>query len=71
MAVRITVTYEGVERILEFDTNLLAIGRPGDTEKPDADLSPDRLASRQQAVLEVKKGVFWLIDLGSRIVSRS
>jgi adenylate cyclase len=66
MAVRITVTYEGVERILEFDTNRIAIGRPSETEKPDADLSPDSHVSRQHAVLEVKNGEFWLTDLGSR-----
>ena len=66
MAVRITVNYEGVERILEFDASRIAIGRPSDTEKPDADLSPDNQVSRQHAVLEVKNGVFWLTDSGSR-----
>ena len=66
MTVRITATYEGVERILEFDASRIAIGRPSDTEKPDADLSPDNQVSRQHAVLEVKNGVFWLTDLGSR-----
>jgi adenylate cyclase len=66
MAVRITMTYEGVERIVEFDASRIAIGRPSDTEIPDADLSPDSRVSRQHAVLEVKNGVFWLTDLGSR-----
>ena len=66
MAVRITVNYEGVERILEFDASRVTIGRPGDTEKPDVDLSPDTQVSRQHAVLEVKNGVFWLTDAGSR-----
>ncbi|HZM02749.1 MAG TPA: adenylate/guanylate cyclase domain-containing protein [Candidatus Saccharimonadales bacterium] len=66
MTVRITVTYEGVERILEFDTNRIAIGRPSETEKPDADLSPDSHVSRQHAVLEVRNGEFWLTDLNSR-----
>jgi adenylate cyclase len=66
MSVRITLTYEGVERILEFDVNRIAIGRPGDTEKPDVDLSPDGHVSRQHAFLEVKNGAFWLTDLGSR-----
>ena len=70
MAVRITVNYEGVERILEFDASRVTIGRPGDTEEPDADLSPDTQVSRQHAVLEVKKGVFWLTDAGSRSGTR-
>jgi adenylate cyclase len=60
------MTYEGVERILEFDASRIAIGRPSDTEHPDADLSPDSHVSRQHAVLEVKNGVFWLTDLDSR-----
>jgi class 3 adenylate cyclase len=66
MAVRITMTYEGVERILEFDASRIAIGRPSETDKPDADLSPDSHVSRQHAVLEVKNGAFWLTDAGSR-----
>lgn len=70
MAVRITVNYEGVERILEFDANHIAIGRPGDDEKPDVDLSPDTHVSRQHAVLEVRNGVFWLADGGSRSGTR-
>ena len=70
MAVRITVNYEGVERILEFDASRVTIGRPTDTEKPDADLSPDDHVSRQHAVLEVKNGTFWLTDAGSRSGTR-
>ena len=70
MAVRITVNYEGVERILEFEANRITIGRPGDTEKPDADLTPDDHVSRQHAVLEVKNGTFWLTDAGSRSGTR-
>jgi adenylate cyclase len=66
MAVRITVTYDGVERFLEFDATRITLGRPSDTEKPDADLSPDSHVSRQHAVLVVKDGVFWLSDAGSR-----
>ena len=70
MAVRITVNYEGVERILEFDASRIAIGRPSETEKPDVDLSPDNQVSRQHAILEVKSGVFWLTDAGSRSGTR-
>jgi adenylate cyclase len=66
MAVRITVTYEGVERILEFDASRVAIGRPSETDKPDADLSPDSHVSRQHAVLEIKNSLFFLTDASSR-----
>jgi hypothetical protein len=31
MAVRITVTYDGVERILELDASRITLGRPSDT----------------------------------------
>src|SRR5271156_5655026 len=66
MAVRITVTYDGGERILEFDASRITLGRPGETEKPDADLSPDSHVSRQHAVLLAKDGALWLTDAGSR-----
>jgi adenylate cyclase len=66
MSVRITLTYDGVERILDFDVNRIAIGRPGDREKPDLDLSPDDRVSRQHALIEVRNQALWLTDLGSR-----
>jgi adenylate cyclase len=66
MPLRIGVIYQGVETIHDFDTDRLMIGRPDDPEGSELDLSPDPCVSRQHAIIEVKSGICWLTDIGSR-----
>src|SRR5262245_32960419 len=66
MAVRITLTCQGVEIIRDFTNDEFSIGRPDGVQIPALDLSPDPRVSRQHAVLRVKDGVCWITDLGSR-----
>jgi adenylate cyclase len=66
MFLRITTNYQGTESLREFDADRLLIGRPDGAEKTGLDLSPDACVSRQHAVLQVKDGVCWLADLGSK-----
>jgi adenylate cyclase len=66
MPIQITTSFQGTEAVMVFNSQKVAIGRLSDTDKPDLDLSVDSCVSRQHAVLEVKNGVVWLTDLGSR-----
>jgi len=61
-----TLIYQGATRTVELRATRFALGRPGETDTPDLDLSPDRAVSRQHAVIEVREGVCWLKDLGSQ-----
>ena len=66
MPLQITVSFHEVESVRLFNAQKITIGRPSDTDTPDLDLSDDVSVSRQHAVLELKNGVAWLTDLGSR-----
>ncbi len=66
MPLRITLVYQGAEKVREFAGNRLTVGRPGATDQPDLDLSPDSFVSRQHAVIEFKNGACWVTDTGSR-----
>ena len=66
MPLRITTNYQGTESVREFDVNRLLIGRPDSSETTGLDLSPDACVSRQHAMLQIKGGVGWLTDLGSK-----
>src|SRR5690349_16691054 len=66
MPVRIIVTRKGQETCREFAERKVVIGRPDGKDIPDLDLSPDPCVSRHHAVLEIKDGVCWLSDMGSK-----
>lgn len=66
MALRIIVSYRGKESVREFETDRLLIGRPDGTHAPGLDLSADPCVSRQHALAQVKEGVCWLSDAGSK-----
>ena len=65
MPLRITLRYQGVETVRDFDTDRLSIGRLGSSDGSGLDLSNDLSVSRQHAVIHVKSGICWLTDLGS------
>src|SRR5208282_5850110 len=66
MPLQITISFRGVETVKVFTSQKVAIGRASDADKPDLDLSEDACVSRQHASLELKNGVSWLTDLGSK-----
>lgn len=65
-SVRITVRYRGTETVRELAKPTVLIGRVSEAERPDLDLFPDARVSRRHALLQVRQGVAWLLDLGSR-----
>ena len=66
MPIQITVSFRGTETVRVFDAEEVVIGRFAENDKPGLDLSEDSCVSRQHARLELKNGVAWLTDLGSR-----
>jgi pSer/pThr/pTyr-binding forkhead associated (FHA) protein len=55
----------GAEKIAEFSTSEIMIGRPN-TVPIQLDLSPDRRVSRLHARLKYDYGTWWVEDLGSK-----
>src|SRR6516225_3363160 len=70
MALRIHVSFQGVEKHQDFSADKVLIGRPDGSGAPSLDLSPDACVSRQHAQVELKFGVCWLTDLGSKFGTR-
>ena len=66
MPFQITISFRGTETVRVFNSSKVAIGRAGGTEKPDLELFEDAGVSRQHAMLELRDGVSWIKDLGSR-----
>ena len=66
MALRINVNFQGAEKFHDFNADKVLIGRPDGGGVPSLDLSPDACVSRQHAQLEMKYGICWLTDLGSK-----
>jgi pSer/pThr/pTyr-binding forkhead associated (FHA) protein len=61
----LTSNYQGEYKTHVFDTERLIIGRlAGQTE--GLDLANDSRVSRQHAVIEMKNGVCWISDQGSK-----
>ncbi len=63
---KIELTYQNQTKAQEPAGNEIIIGRPGDTGRPDLDLSPDATVSRRHARLYLRDGQWWVEDLGSK-----
>ncbi len=69
MAIRVTLKFQGTESVREFTGDSVVIGRIG-ASAGGLDLSNDPMVSRQHALLQVKNGVCWLTDTGSKFGTR-
>ena len=70
MALRIHTSFQGVAKYQDFSADKVLIGRPDGGGAPSLDLSPDACVSRQHAEIELKMGVCWITDLGSKFGTR-
>ena len=64
--IRLTCSYDGVERTTEIPKNEIVVGRPAENAQPDVDLSPDTNVSRRHARIWIDDGAYWIEDLGSK-----